>query len=91
MAAFLLIAMVVALLGGLIYVMGSPSPYEEMTEKEFEEEAKEKSLLGAAMIGLDKALQPNRTEHVLVQKKRVEKDGALPGEPPPEDEKTERD
>lgn len=87
MAAFLLIVLVVALVGGLIYVLGSPGPHEEMTEKEFEEEAKKKSLLRAGMIGLQKILEPNRIEHVLEQKQRVEKEDALPGDLPPEDEK----
>jgi len=87
MAAFLLIILVVALVGALIYVMGSPGPHEEMTEEEFEEEAKKKSLLRAGMIGLQKILEPNRIERVLAQKQRLEKEDALPGDPPPEDEK----
>lgn len=87
MAVFLLIVLVVALVGGLIYVLGSPSPHEEMTEEEFEEEAKKKSLLRAGMIGLQKILEPNRIEHVLEQKQRIEKDDTQPGEPPPDDEK----
>jgi hypothetical protein len=91
MAIFFLIAVVVALIVGLIVVLGSPGRHEQMTEEEFEEEAKKKSLLGAAMVGLDKAIQPNRTEHVLVQKRRAEKDDTLPGEPASEDEKTESD
>src|SRR6266850_6722993 len=81
MAAFLLIVLVVALVGALIYVMGSPGSHEEMTEEEFEEEAKKKSLLRAGMIGLQKILEPNRIEHVVEQKQRVEKDDSLPGEP----------
>lgn len=91
MAAFLLIVLVVALVGALIYVMGSPGPHEEMTEEEFEEEAKKKSLLRAGMIGLQKVLEPNRIEHVLEQEQRVEKDAGLPGEPPPEDEVSKKD
>jgi hypothetical protein len=91
MAAFLLIVLVVALVGALIYVMGSPGPHEEMTEEEFEEEAKKKSLLRAGMIGLQKVLEPNRIEHVLEQKQRVEKDDSLPGEPPSEDEVPKKD
>jgi len=91
MAIFFLIAVVVALIAGLIAVLGSPDRHVQMTEEEFEEEAKKKSLLGAAMVGLDKAIQPGRTEHVLVQKKRVESDDTLPGEPAPEDEMPKTD
>jgi hypothetical protein len=91
MAAFLLIILVVALVGALIYVMGSPGPHEEMTEEEFEEEAKKKSLLRAGMIGLQKVLEPNRIEHVMEQKQHIGKDDALPGEPAPEDEMPKTD
>jgi hypothetical protein len=91
MAIFFLIAVVVALIVGLIAFLGSPDRHAQMTEEEFEEEAKKKSLLGAVMVGLDKAIQPGRTEHVLVQKKRVEKDEALAGEPPSQDEVPKKD
>jgi hypothetical protein len=76
MATILLFFAAVVLIGVLIYVLGAPDRHETMTEEEFEEEAKKKSLVGAALIGLDKAIQPGRTEHVMVQKSRVEKDGS---------------
>jgi hypothetical protein len=92
MASFLIFAAAIALIGGLIYVLGSPDRHSQMTEEEFEEEAKKKSLLGAALIGLDKAIQPGRTEHVLVQKQRVEKDGsAADGSPESGEQKPDRD
>jgi len=90
MAAFLLIVVVAALVGALIYVMGSPGPHEEMTEEEFAEEAKKKSLLRAGITGLQKILEPNRIEHVLEQKQRVEKDDALPADPTPQDDKADQ-
>ena len=40
-----------ALIGALVYVIGSKDRYEEMTEEEFEDEVKKKSLLGAAIMG----------------------------------------
>jgi hypothetical protein len=53
-AGFVL-ALVVAigLIGLLIYVMASNDRYATMSEEEFEEEAKKKSLLGAAITGLE--------------------------------------
>jgi hypothetical protein len=95
MATFLLVAAAVALIGALIYVLGAPDRHETMTEEEFEEEAKKKSLVGAALIGLHKAIQPGRTEHVMVQKHRVEKEGSTADGAPSvtsdgEDEKTDR-
>jgi hypothetical protein len=75
MGTIILVVVAAVLIGALIYTLGAPDRHETMTEEEFEEEAKKKSLVGAALIGLDKALQPGRTEHVLVEKHRVEKDG----------------
>ena len=86
MAIFFLIAVVVALIVGLIALLGSPDRHAQMTEEEFEEEAKKKSLMRAGMIGLQKVLEPNRIEHVMEQKQHIGKDDALPGEPAPEDE-----
>jgi hypothetical protein len=82
MGTIILVGVAVVLIGALIYTLGAPDRHETMTEEEFEEEAKKKSLVGAALVGLDKAIQPGRTEHVLVQKHRVEKDGSVAdGEP----------
>jgi len=41
------------LVGLLLYVMGNPERYKEMSEGEFAQEAKKKSLLGAAITGLE--------------------------------------
>jgi len=81
--AFIVIGIVaLALIGVLIYILGAPDKHAQMTEEEFEAEAKRGSMLGAAFLGVEKALRPNQIEHVLMQKQRVEKDAAIAGDPP---------
>ena len=51
--------------------------YANMTEEEFEAEAKRSSALGAAVTGLQKVIDPgHRVEYVQELKERVEADGA---------------
>jgi hypothetical protein len=81
--AFIVVAVVaLALILALVYVIGAPDKQAQMTEGEFEAEAKRGSMLGAAFMGVEKVLRPKQIEHVLVQKKRVEKDAAIAGDPP---------
>jgi hypothetical protein len=70
------------LLIALVAVMGGPDRYTKMSQKEFDEDAERKSLLGAAMVGVEKALRPERAQQVLEQKKRVEKDATPSGDKP---------
>jgi ABC-type bacteriocin/lantibiotic exporter with double-glycine peptidase domain len=71
------------LIGLLVYVMGSRDRYGEMTEEEFEEEAKQKSLLGAAIVGLEGTLRKREATIMMEAKSRVEKDATpSPGDPP---------
>jgi hypothetical protein len=73
------------LIGLLVYVMGSRDRYEEMTEEEFEEEAKQKSLLGAAITGLEATLRKREATVMMEAKGRVERDATTtPGDPPDE-------
>ncbi len=74
----------------LVYVMGSKGRYEEMTEEEFEEEVKKKSLLGAAIIGLEGTLRKREATIMMEAKSRVERDATpSPGDRPEEDAKRE--
>lgn len=82
-AVFFLILIV--LIGGLIYVMGSPNRYSKMTEDEFEEETKKGPGLGGAIIGMERALRTHEADLVIEQKYRVEKDATAPGGEPPEE------
>jgi len=69
----------------LVYVMGRRDRYEEMTEEEFEQEAKKKSLLGAAITGLEGTLRKREATIMMEAKGRVERDRTpAPGDPPPE-------
>jgi hypothetical protein len=72
-----------ALIGVLIYIMGSKDHYETMTEEEFEEESKKKTPVGAAMVGLEVALRRREAEQVMEAASRIERDATpSPGDPP---------
>jgi len=74
------------LIGLLVHLMGSRDRYEEMTEEEFEEEVKKKSLLGAAIMGLEGTLRKREATIMMEAKSRVERDATpSPGDPPQED------
>jgi len=76
------------LIGLLVYVMGSRDRYEEMTEEEFAEEAKKKSLLGAAIVGLQGTLRKREATIMMEAKGRVERNATpSPGDPPENDAK----
>ena len=87
MAGWMLALIVLGgLIGLLVYVMGSQDRYEEMTEEEFEEEAKKKSLLGAAITGLEGTLRKREATVLMEAKGRVERDATPSPGDPPEDE-----
>ena len=65
----ILIAIFVALLVGVVIAASAKDRYAEMTEEEFRAEAERSSLLGAAVLGLHKFLQPKRVEYVLKKDK----------------------
>lgn len=89
MFEFLLtILIVLGFVGALVYVMRGKSRYEEMTNKEFEDEVRKGSgsLVGAAIGGLEGALRKREAAVMMEAKTRIEKGEApSPGEPP-EDE-----
>jgi len=73
------------LIGLLVYVMGRRDRYEEMTEEEFEEEVKKKSLLAAAITGLEGTLRKREATIMAEAKSRVVRDATpSPGDPPGE-------
>lgn len=83
LANVILFLLVVGLIGGLVYVMASPNRYAKMTEQEFEEDTKKNSLLGAAIIGTERALRRREADFVIEQKLRIEKDATPSGDHPP--------
>jgi hypothetical protein len=77
-AAIVLIAVVYA-----IAKTSSGDRYANMTEEEFEAEAKRASLMGAAVTGLQKVIDPgHRVEYVAEARQQVEADGAESGDKP---------
>lgn len=57
--------------------------YEEMTEEEFEAEAKRSSAIGAAVGGLQKIINPaHSTEYKVEQEQRIEADCTNSGDRP---------
>ena len=94
--AGLLITLVVAvgLIALLAYVMGSKDRYSTMTEEEFEEESQKKTLIGAALVGLELAWRRREAEQVMETRTRIERDATpSPGDPPepPVPESPEKD
>jgi hypothetical protein len=80
-----MLAIAVALILALVYVMGSKDRYAQMTEEEFEAEVKKKSMLGAAIAGLEGTLRKREATILMEAKGRVETDSTpSPGEPPEE-------
>jgi hypothetical protein len=66
--------------------------YSEMTSEEFEAEAKRPSHVGAAIIAVQKIVDPNHhVEYVQEERQKVEADSAPSGDPPhPESETSDR-
>ncbi len=84
MVYVVLIAILVALLVGVVMAASTRDRYTNMTEKEFEAEAERSSVLGAATLGLHKLLQPKRVEYIVQKDKHVEAEHADSGDRPPE-------
>jgi len=85
--AGVLLALLVAigLIGLLVYVMGGQDRYATMSEEEFEEEARKKSMLGAAITGMESALRTREAGYVMEVKNKIEREATpSPGEPPEE-------
>jgi len=78
------VAFIVVLLAicGIVKAIGGDR-YANMTEEEFEEEAKRSSRVGGAVSALQKVFDPSHhVEYVEEQQQRVEADGAESGGPP---------
>jgi hypothetical protein len=85
-----IIGIVLVALGSLAYVMARPNRYSRMSDEEFEEDTKHGPGLGAAIIGMERALRRREADYVIEQKLRVEKDATPSGDKPhPEGDETE--
>ncbi|MGH9689427.1 MAG: hypothetical protein ACRD5K_20370 [Candidatus Acidiferrales bacterium] len=87
-AAYVLTGVVVVAVLYAIAKAATGNRYANMTEEEFENEAKRSSKVGAAMIGLQKIVDPgHRVEYVQEQQQRIEAESAEAGDLPDPGEK----
>ena len=78
-------AIILAALYGLTK-LASSDRYAKMTSEEFEAEARRSSLLGAAMVGMQKVIDPDhQVQYVEAQKNRAEAESSHSGDCPPEE------
>ncbi|MBI3663542.1 MAG: hypothetical protein HY234_10915 [Acidobacteria bacterium] len=84
MVTAVILVVVLAVVALIVGFTTGKDRYAEMTEEEFEAEAKRSSLLGAAVMGLQKVLEPKRVEYILQRDNRVEGDSAEAGDRPPD-------
>jgi hypothetical protein len=80
------IAVVIALVIAFIVVLGGKDRHSEMTEEEFEAEAKRGSLLGAGVTELHKVFQPARVKQIVAERQRAKEAMNVSGDPPHDDE-----
>ena len=85
MVTIIILAVLAAIVALIIGITTGKDRYAEMSEEEFEAEAKRASPLGAAMMEMHKFLQPTRVEFMRKRDKRVEGDSAEAGDPPPKE------
>ncbi len=84
MVTLFLLAVFVALVIGVMAAATSKGRYQEMSEEEFQAEAERASLLGSAVLGVHKFLQPKRVEYILKRDKHPEAEETESGDRPPD-------
>lgn len=82
MVTLVILGILAAVIALIVGITTGKDRYAEMSEEEFEAEAKRASLLGAAVMEMHKFLQPTRVEFTRKRDKRVEGDSVEAGEPP---------
>ena len=85
MTYFILLIILVALLLAIIRVAAGNDRYKEMSEEEFEAEARRVSMTGVAMTELQKHIDPqHKVEYLAQRDKHVEADSSESGDRPPD-------
>jgi hypothetical protein len=84
MAWWMWLAVVAILVVVFIAILGAEDRHAKMTEEEFEEEAKRNSMIGAGIVELQKAFQPQRVKQYVEEKNRVKEESSFSGDPPPD-------
>ena len=82
MVTIVILGVVAVVLALMIGLATGRDRYAQMSEEEFEAEAKRASAHGAAVMGLQKVLEPSRVEYMLQRDKRVEGEQAPSGDSP---------
>ena len=85
MIYIILLAVLVVLLLAVIRVAAGDDRYKEMSEEEFEAEARRVSMTGVAMTELQKHIDPqHKVEYLAQRDKHVEADSSESGDRPPD-------
>lgn len=83
--SFLLgIAVVIVLIVAILAVLGKDEDKSEITEEEFEEEARQASAMRAAVTGLHKFFQPDRVTQIVEEQQSAKEKFSVSGDPPHE-------
>jgi hypothetical protein len=85
MSMWIEIGVVVAVLIALVVTLGGKDRHSEMTEEEFEAEAKRISAMGAGVMELHKVFQPTRVKQIVAERQRAKEEMNVSGDPPHED------
>ncbi|GEM_PF-3178175 len=73
--------LVLLVVAGIIFLVTGGNRYAQMTEREFEEEARRGSALGGALLEIQKVFDPkNKVEYIQQRDKHAEGDRANSGE-----------
>jgi hypothetical protein len=82
-ASVLVIAALVVIVAATVRaVTGSQRRYAEMTEGEFEEQARRARLASAGILGFEKIFDPKKAEFLLQQGKQMERNQSPSGDRP---------
>lgn len=85
MATIVILAVLAAVVALIVGFTAGKDRYAEISEEEFEAEAKRASLLGAAVMRLQKVLEPKHVEYMIQRDKKVEGDHSVAGDLPSSD------
>jgi hypothetical protein len=82
MSFLISLVVIVVLIVAFLAVLGKDESKSEMTEQEFEEEAKQASAMRAAVTGLHKFFQPDRVTQIVEEQQRAKEKFTVSGDPP---------
>jgi hypothetical protein len=89
MTLWIWVVIIVVLVVAFLAVFGAKEDLSDMSEEEFEAEAKRSSMIGAGVAELHKAFQPNRVKQVVEEKLRAKEVRSFSGDKPNPEEDEE--